>query len=299
MEDDDVTPDEHGRLDAKYRGWDVLDLPSVLSSMSPASPSLPSPLASDRLVALDVSHNCLTALPEDVGTVLPSLAELNCSCNAIGPSLPASLGKLTRSLRTLRANGNRIASVPDELGNCRGLRTLCLSENRLTGIPKSVGKLANLVSLRLQNNEMRSLPLELVRIRGTLTELDVRGNIDLGVVPPGARGETETILWILDLILRRTEEMKSIDDARREKAALNSSLEIKVEAMRRREEELTVREEELIAEMRSARRYIAAKRFVARCVERIRKGMEVCRKLMAREASKTVDFDYTSSVATP
>ena len=78
---------------------------------TPPLPPPPPPTAASfppALEVLDVSHCGLTHLPASLGEACPRLALVDARANAIGPSIPASLGRVA----TLRLDGNRIASLP-------------------------------------------------------------------------------------------------------------------------------------------------------------------------------------------
>jgi hypothetical protein len=104
---------------------------------------------------LDLNHNRLTALPDNIGN-LAHLIALNLEGNHL-TSLPNSIGNLT-GLAGVNLNNNRLTSLPNNIGNLTQLKYLYLSDNQLTVLPNSIGNLANLKVLELQNNRLTSLP---------------------------------------------------------------------------------------------------------------------------------------------
>lgn len=95
--------------------------------------SLDSALANpDNVFSLDLVHQDLTSLPEEIGTL--------------------------KNLRWLRVNFNRLESIPESIGNCTLLEELYLNDNLLTSLPASFCQLKNLNTLTLDNNHLTSLP---------------------------------------------------------------------------------------------------------------------------------------------
>jgi Leucine-rich repeat (LRR) protein len=104
------------------------------------------------------------------------------------------LGKLKR-LRKLVLNGNRIKSLPAEVGRLEMLEELILSENSLDEIPSTIATMAMLRVLKIQNNDLKVIPNELVDVV-TLEELDFSGNPNLKMVPKLWQGDTESVLFV-------------------------------------------------------------------------------------------------------
>jgi hypothetical protein len=130
----------------------------------------------DTLEMLDLSGNRLRALPDDLPR-LHALRILFCSNNPF-ETLPAVLGRCERldiagfkanaiahvppealhpNLRWLILSDNRIASLPETLGDCHRLQKLALAGNRLAGLPKGLARCERLELIRLSANRFETL----------------------------------------------------------------------------------------------------------------------------------------------
>lgn len=124
------------------------------------------------LTYLSLNQNHLTYLPPSLGE-LTSLEEVHVAGNKLG-SLPTEIGLLTR-LQILKINNNRISSVPSHMGDCRTLSEVDISSNLLLELPETFGNLQNLKVLRLSNNGLKSLPTTLFKGCIRLSTLDLHG----------------------------------------------------------------------------------------------------------------------------
>jgi hypothetical protein len=130
----------------------------------------------DTLAMLDLSGNRLRALPDDLPR-LRALRILFCSGNPF-EALPSVLGRCTgleiagfkanliehvpaeavcASLRWLILSDNRIAALPETLGDCTRLQKLALAGNRLTALPAGIARCERLELLRLSANRFQTL----------------------------------------------------------------------------------------------------------------------------------------------
>ncbi|XP_072163778.1 leucine-rich repeat-containing protein 57-like [Diadema setosum] len=126
----------------------------------------------------------LTELPEELQRLAKNLRTLDLSSNKLA-ALPPSMGKFT-VLKSLTANNNRLASLPEDIFALKKLDTLSLSRNRLTTIPPSISRLAALKTLTLSGNGIKQFPLEISALRH-LDVLDLSSNA-ITEIPSGCGG---------------------------------------------------------------------------------------------------------------
>lgn len=88
--------------------------------------------------------------------------------------LPASIKELTQ-ITELYLYGNKLPSLPAEVGCLVNLVTLALSENSLTSLPDSLDNLKKLRMLDLRHNKLREIPPVVYRL-SSLTTLFLRFN---------------------------------------------------------------------------------------------------------------------------
>ena len=81
-------------------------------------------------------------------------------------------------LTALHLNGNRLTSLPPEIGRLRKLRHLDLSGNKLQELPAELGMLVDLKTLYLFDNDVQDLPMELGYLY-QLEMLGIDGNVNL------------------------------------------------------------------------------------------------------------------------
>ncbi|KAG0616095.1 hypothetical protein M758_5G090100 [Ceratodon purpureus] len=121
---------------------------------------------------LDISHNCITALSDQLGGI-GSLTILNLSHNQL-TTLPAAICNLAL-LKTLDVSRNSIAELPSDLGLLTSLVRLNCSHNSLSKLPDSLGKCSELAELKAHNNSLVTLPEEL-KCCAKLSNLNVESN---------------------------------------------------------------------------------------------------------------------------
>ncbi len=123
--------------------------------------------ALSNLKTLNLSNNKLASYPAALES-LGELQQLNISSNEIS-TLPGSIKSLSDQLVTLRLDGNKLTSLPKEIGDLTGLIDLSAQSNALSGLPAEIGNLNALRNLRLKDNVLIQLPPEI----GNLSNLEI------------------------------------------------------------------------------------------------------------------------------
>lgn len=108
-----------------------------------------------HLTTLDVSYNNLTHLPSNLGA-LAHLKRFDATHNILNV-LPTSLGALS-ALWRLDVSHNQLKTLPHEIGLLTNLVWLIANDNLLVELPESIGNLENLQKLLLDNNNLELLP---------------------------------------------------------------------------------------------------------------------------------------------
>ncbi len=117
------------------------------------------------------SFRDLTAVPDEVAA-MQSLRRLDLDGNHIEslPALPSTLRELLLDgnrlttlpilpqLEKLHIRRNKLASIPDAVGDMRALRDLRIGGNALTSVPASIAKLTSLTMLDLSENALVAVP---------------------------------------------------------------------------------------------------------------------------------------------
>ena len=111
-----------------------------------------------QLRIIFISNNNFTALPTVLG-LCPNLEMIGFKSNQI-TTVEASA--LPKKLRWLILTDNRIATLPETLGDCIHLQKLALAGNALTALPLSMNKLVNLQLVRLSANALTAFPNQLL-----------------------------------------------------------------------------------------------------------------------------------------
>lgn len=119
------------------------------------------------LTHLDLSHNQLSTLPQDLSERCQSVLQLNISDNQF-QLLPQAVASL-RFLSELSASSNKISLIPTEISALTQLRKLDLADNSFGQLPPEIGRLPALESLDLGGNtkldELPSTIMALPRIQ--------------------------------------------------------------------------------------------------------------------------------------
>mmetsp|Transcript_5100 Transcript_5100/g.6462 ORF Transcript_5100/g.6462 Transcript_5100/m.6462 type:complete len:257 (+) Transcript_5100:65-835(+) len=173
------TPDNDGKLELTYRGWNLVD--ECVWTMG------------RELLVLDVSYNSITEFPPEFGDLM-LLRELNCACNKI-KEFPKQIGKL-KNLKIIKANGNKLTRLPDEIGDCEKLEIMILGENLLQTVPARLSQLKHLEELILVNNKLNYFPPTLC-LNPKLKNIDLLNNPGLKhMIPIKLQGNHEFIMWM-------------------------------------------------------------------------------------------------------
>ncbi|KAL4428053.1 hypothetical protein ABPG75_002142 [Micractinium tetrahymenae] len=155
---------------ANWKATHVIALRKAdLAELPPEVAQVPSPRV------LDASDNRLERVPP----LAPSLQRLVLSNNRLAGM--AGMEAL-RNLKVLALDGNRIATLPDWVGELSRLETLSLGDNQLAALPPSLGRLQRLRQLLVPQNRLRALPAALGEC-AALEELDAHHNV-IEEVPP-------------------------------------------------------------------------------------------------------------------
>eukprot|EP00943_MAST-04B_sp_MAST-4B-sp1_P001107 g1107.t1 len=145
---------------------------AVLTIDSHNMTSLPKSIESmTAMKKLQINHGPLTHLPEHIGALMPSLANLNLDFNRL-KSLPVSL-RNTANLAILYASFNELSSVPREILEHNGIMNLDLSTNNLTHLPEI--RMPQLRYFYVVNNSLTRLPDSIFEHQ-YLTQIVVNGN---------------------------------------------------------------------------------------------------------------------------
>lgn len=124
-----------------------------------------------KLRILFFAENDFETVPECLGA-LPSLFMLSFKGNKVS-SVPAA--SLSPSLGWLILTDNKIAELPDSIGNLHGLRKCMLANNKLQSLPNSMTNCKNLELLRLSRNNISQFPSFLLQLP-KLSWLSFAGN---------------------------------------------------------------------------------------------------------------------------
>ncbi|EKR90418.1 leucine rich repeat protein, partial [Leptospira santarosai str. CBC379] len=75
-------------------------------------------------------------------------------------TLPKEIGNL-QNLQDLNLNSNQFTTLPKEIWNLQKLQKLSLGRNQLTTLPEEIWNLQNLKTLDLEGNQLATLPEEI------------------------------------------------------------------------------------------------------------------------------------------
>ncbi|MBO3270517.1 leucine-rich repeat-containing protein kinase family protein [Hymenobacter defluvii] len=87
---------------------------------------------------------------------LAGIQRLDLSCGLT--EFPREIFDLADSLEILNLSGNRLSSLPDDLGRLHKLRVLFCSDNQFTTVPEVLGQLPHLSMIGFKANQIQTLP---------------------------------------------------------------------------------------------------------------------------------------------
>ena len=150
---------------------------------------------------VDVGGNAIATLPQALAG-LTRVHRLCASHNALVALPPGLCAGWASSLRVLRLERNKLASLPPDLGELARLEELWLSDNEIASVPASVAKLVRLRVVRLARNRLRfdetpdaDASLRFLGSCAAARELALDGNPGIARVPTafGALARLETL----------------------------------------------------------------------------------------------------------
>ncbi|XP_076020033.1 malignant fibrous histiocytoma-amplified sequence 1 homolog [Genypterus blacodes] len=115
-----------------------------------------------QLLELDMSHNCLRGLSENVAE-LKGLRKLCISHNKI-QHLPSQIGAL-QLLEELDISFNEVCDFPKSFSNLKKLRTLDADHNKLNQFPPAILPLGDLEELDCSGNKFETLPVDIMKLQ--------------------------------------------------------------------------------------------------------------------------------------
>lgn len=124
-----------------------------------------------QVTKLDLSFNQLTRLPSSI-VKLQNLQELWVNNNQLF-SLPVNLGLLPRLVRFEVSHNNLVELC--EFGPNGFFAIVNASDNKLASIPESIGNLVNLYIINLKSNNLTELPSSFANLK-SLQVVDLTGN---------------------------------------------------------------------------------------------------------------------------
>jgi leucine-rich repeat protein SHOC2 len=133
------------------------------------------------LRVLSASNNMLVTLPEQ-SIAWTELVCLNVKNNIIA-EIPGDLIKFWEKLERLQCGGNKLRSLPEEIGFCTQLTELDCANNGIEEVPMGLTMCTQLNLLHLGNNKISLIAPEIFCMLTSLQELQLYKN-KLTVLPP-------------------------------------------------------------------------------------------------------------------
>ncbi|KAH6835099.1 hypothetical protein C2S53_012614 [Perilla frutescens var. hirtella] len=156
----------------------------------------PLPLWSSNVTTLYLRGNRFSGpIPQDIGTALPLLTDLDISRNSLNGTIPSSTSNLTQLTNLVISSNNLQGQIPDVWTNTPMIYLIDMSNNTLSGtIPSSIGFLRSLKFLVLSSNNLSGeLPFSLSNCT-ELASLDLGDNTFSGTIPPWIGAKMASLL---------------------------------------------------------------------------------------------------------
>lgn len=114
-----------------------------------------------KIVSVNASWNRLSSVPAEIfaNSVLSVCEELELHHNSLH-DLPEELFRALPALRVCRLSCNRLTRLPNSLAACRSLCVLDVQQNRITALSPDLVRLERLVVLNATENELADIPSE-------------------------------------------------------------------------------------------------------------------------------------------
>ncbi|KAL8607179.1 hypothetical protein ACOMHN_009573 [Nucella lapillus] len=133
------------------------------------------------VMAVNLSKNLFTQLPDSLVLLADSLTELNLGFNKV-TTLSPDIGRYLK-LTCLDLRNNGLCDLPAQISCLQAVRELVLACNRLTEIPPCVYTLQRLEILFVNDNQLTAVDAAGLRRLGALGTLDLQNN-SISAVPP-------------------------------------------------------------------------------------------------------------------
>lgn len=133
-----------------------------------------------QLTILNLSVNQLNELSPDI-KYSTKLRILDLGHNRL-EKIPEEIGDLQHLDSYLYLHHNQLSELPTAIGQLKHLKYLNVSNNRLIGLPQSIGLLGELLNLKAESNEIKEWPVGMLKLN-QLLELSLSYN-SIKTVPP-------------------------------------------------------------------------------------------------------------------
>jgi Leucine-rich repeat (LRR) protein len=142
---------------------EIVSIPQAIAKDIPETPRF-----CDNLEVLDLHHNKLTKLPNEI-CLLVNLKKFRLDHNQL-KKLPRDFSALFQ-LEKLTLDHNLLTKLPANMENMKKLKVLRLDSNQLTYIPNDIGRITTLKELTIHNNPLPEKLLDLFELESVLKYL--------------------------------------------------------------------------------------------------------------------------------